>query len=502
MQRFTASRADLTLLVGYVAQVYGAVVSIAFAPFILRAIGAEAYGLVGVFLVAQAWFQLLDAGLTPAMTRESARFSGGAASAVSLKQTLKGLEAVVMLSALPFLIMAVLAARHVAENWVQRESLSVSDVVIAINLMALILMLRWVSGVRRGLLIGFEQHDTIYGVNMLIATLRFPCIVVFFTLIEPSSTSYFTYQFGISVVEVLVLWFYSQSLVPKGLNRNVLSCICSLRSIAPFALNHGFLALLWILISQSDKLLLSRLLTLSHFGYFTLAIAAAAGVNLITLPIRQMLMPALSRLKAQGDEAGLLASYRRATRVAVVSLSGVTVLFVFFGHAVMLAWTGDARAAAIGGHVLAWYALGNAAMAVATFSYYLQYASGRLSMHTWGTLGFLFVFVPVLYVTTTTYGVQGAAIIWAIAWVVYLFTWVSVTHHVHLPGQVLRWLFNDVLRIFIPVLALGAITRYLTELPDDRVLLALLLTAYGALYSVTGLLVSGLVPVQRFWLNR
>ena len=66
-------------------QAYVAGVGIVALPFYLRLLGAEAYGLAGFFAMLQAWFLLLDIGLTPTMARETARFRGHGTYTVTLK---------------------------------------------------------------------------------------------------------------------------------------------------------------------------------------------------------------------------------------------------------------------------------------------------------------------------------------------------------------------------------------------------------------------------------
>jgi len=297
----------------------------------------------------------------------------------------------------------------------------------------------------------------------------------------------------------VLLWLLCRKLLPSTSPVNWLEAIKSLRSIAGFALNHGFLALVWILIVQTDKVLLSRFLPLSQFGYFTLAAAAAHGVNLVLLPIGQFLMPRLSRLTASKNETALVVTYRRLTRVALVAVSGATVLFMFFPQEVLMVWTNNAEFAQIGHPVLAWYSLGNAAMALSGYAYYLQYAKGDLKLHTWGTVGFLTVIVPALYFSVKQYGLTGASVTWAVFWVLYLLSWVTWTHRFLLQRLHWHWLFGDVLAIFLPVLVVGAIMKQFTNLPESRVLLALSLLLIWLFYSAVALCFSRLVPFGRWY---
>ena len=82
------------ILASYATQIYVTLVGILILPLYLKYMGAEAYGLVGFFTMLQAWFNLLDMGLTPTVARETARFRGGATDALSYLRLLRGLQRV------------------------------------------------------------------------------------------------------------------------------------------------------------------------------------------------------------------------------------------------------------------------------------------------------------------------------------------------------------------------------------------------------------------------
>ena len=485
-------RGAAVVVFGYFVQAFTTLLSMGFSPYILRTIGPEAYGLAGVFLIALSWFQLLDAGLTPTLTRVTARYRGGATDASALRNTLKGLETIVLAAAVPVALLAHLASGPVAEHWFQRETIDAAQVAWSLGLMALVLLVRWASGLRRAVLAGFERHLLQNAILALVAILRFPCIVLYFWWVEPGPVAYFAYQLAVSLLEALLLWACSRSLLPRAKTLSMPACIRSLRSIAAFALDHGFAAVLWVLITQTDKMVLSRSLPLADFGYFSLAMAAAAGVSLIAMPIDQVLLPKLARLHAEGQQASLLQTYHRYSRAAVVFVGSTAVLFAFFGQELMLAWTGDAHIASRVGGVLGWYAVGNAAIALCMLPYYLLYASGDLKRYTRGSMALLALTVPVMLWAATEHGMIGASLAWAALGVLYLLTWVTLTHRQFLDGQHWRWLVDDVLRIIAPVVAIAYAFRMSVQLPEDRFGLALAIAGMAAALFAVALFVSGL----------
>ena len=80
------------ILVNYASQIYVTLVGIVVVPLYIKYMGAEAYGLVGFFAMLQTWFMLLDMGLTPTMARETARFRGGAISALTYRRLARALD--------------------------------------------------------------------------------------------------------------------------------------------------------------------------------------------------------------------------------------------------------------------------------------------------------------------------------------------------------------------------------------------------------------------------
>lgn len=51
-------------------RVWAGLIGLVFIPVYIRYLGIEAYGLIGLFAVMQAWLVLLDMGMTPTLTRE------------------------------------------------------------------------------------------------------------------------------------------------------------------------------------------------------------------------------------------------------------------------------------------------------------------------------------------------------------------------------------------------------------------------------------------------
>ena len=80
----------------YLGQGWRVIMSLAFVPIYIKYLGIEAYGLIGIFVMLQAWLALLDMGMRPALVREMARFTGGALDTQSIWDLLRSIELIAL----------------------------------------------------------------------------------------------------------------------------------------------------------------------------------------------------------------------------------------------------------------------------------------------------------------------------------------------------------------------------------------------------------------------
>lgn len=435
----------------YLSQIYVTLVGILMLPFYLRYLGPEAYGLIGFFTMANGWFQLLDMGLTPTFTREVARFRGGATAASTLRGLLHALEAIFVAVALLAAGAAAWLARPIAADWLKVEHLPLHEVTLTVMLMGLILPLRWIAGLYRGAIYGFERQVWLGSFNALVASARFIGVLPLLVYLGATPARFFAFQLAIAVVELLVLMAVTYRLMPRVADGAAFDW-GALRSVLRFALATAFAGTVWVLLTQSDKLLLSRMLPLGDYGRFSLAVLVASGVSAIAAPLSQALLPRLSLLAAGGDESGLVALYRRATQAMCVIVAPATLTLAFFAEPILHSWTGDPAVAQQAAPILTLYAIGNGLLAVSAFPYYLQHAFGDLRLHLIGNGLLLVLLIPTIVWATARFGAIGAGIAWA-AWnAAYFLLWLPLVHRRLLPGLHGAWLLQDVAAIGLTAL--------------------------------------------------
>jgi O-antigen/teichoic acid export membrane protein len=241
----------------------------------------------------------------------------------------------------------------------------------------------------------------------------------------------------------------------------------------------AFTSSVWVLVTQTDKLVLSKILPLADYGYFTIAVLLASGIMIVSGPISGALMPRMARLQAEGQHEELISLYRKATQMVTVAAVPTALMLAFFAPQVLWAWTGDADLVSKTAPALTLYAVGYGFLALGAFPYYLQYAKGDLKLHLIGNALFVVVLTPSVIWASSAYGMTGAGWAWLVSNLVYFIVWTPLVHQRFAPGLHSKWLFMDITRLSLPTIVLIVILKYWLSWSDQRGVIFLQLIMIG-----------------------
>jgi len=467
----------------YAGQAYALLVGILIMPFYLGHLGAEAYGLIGFFSVMQAWLQLLDAGLSPSLVRAVAHQQGSPTADRSTGRLLRSFEMIFLpLAALCCLAMY-LGSEWIAIHWLNAKQLSAQTLIDCICLMGIIIALRLYSTLYKSGIQGLEQHAWLNAANVIIATLRYFGGLLLVSVYSQDPIDFFIFQAVVGVIETLIFAARAYQQMPTP-NWHTGFDWALVKPILPFAANMSGAAILWIVLTQIDKVLLSELLPLHEYGYFSLVALITTGIMMLSNPVAQTLLPRLTVLMAEGRRDDMHALFLAAHRFICTFMFPLAALIALHADSMVYAWSGDQAAAQWCRSILPWYSLGSAIMAASAFQFYLQYAYGQMRLHMWYSVVSALITVPVMFVSIHYYGAMGAALAWFILRLVSFAIWPAIVHNKLAPGVHGQWL-RDVIRISVMTGAGLAISE-----PIFR-----MFAAEDRLSTFMGLAISGLITL-------
>lgn len=495
------------ILANYASQIYAMIVGVIMAPVYLSFMGREAFGLIGFFTMMTAWFQLLDMGLSPTMARETARFRGGAIGVDVLRSHLRALEVIFGSTAVAGSVALVLLSDQIATHWLKVRELPVEQVSHAVVLMGLAVPLRWISGLYRGVVNGFEHQVWLSGYNIAIATMRFVGVLAIFVTLGATPVHFFAYQVAVSLVELIGLIAATYGLVRRGGGTRKKFSWRPLAGNLAFSLTIAVSATIWVVVMQTDKLVLSKILPLAEYGIFSIAIVAAAAINAANIPFNQALLPRLTKLVAENNNVGVASVYSAATQAVCVLMVPAVTMLAYFAGPILRAWTDDPQIANRGAPVLCLYAIGNGCVSLNSFVYYIQYAKGDLRLHFIGHGLLLALLVPAYLLLAPRYGAIGTGAAWASVNGLYALFWIPVVHARVFRGQHWKWLLHDVLPIAVPPVLSGALLTAIIPWPTGRLATCITLAALSAILLAiaaagSSVMRKTVVAVCASWLSR
>jgi len=471
--------------------------SLAFIPLYIKFLGIEAYGLIGFFVTLQALFGLLDLGLSSTLNRELARYSAQPGQEQKMRDLVRTLETIYWGMAILISVTVISLAPFIADYWIKAENLSVETVQQSVVLLGIAIAFQWPLSFYSGGLMGLQRQALYNVLNSGLATLRGVGAVLILWLVSPTIEAFFTWQVVISLLSTALIALALWHSLPKG-KRTAHFDKQLLHSIWRFAAGMTAISVITIFLVQLDKILLSTLLPLKMFGYYTLASVAAAALYQFVGPIFTALFPKFSQLVALNDNKGLTALYHRACQLMSVVILPAALVLAMFSYEVMLLWTGDPITAKNTHWLVSLLVIGNALNGLMNLPYGLQLAYGWTKLAFYTNVVAVLLLVPMLIVMVHYYGAIGAAIVWVTLNTGYVLISFQIMHSRLLKGEQWHWYREDVGLPLTAALATAGLGRWL--LPADMAPLTTVIYLAGV--SLATLTVTAMVtPQVRLWLR-
>ena len=400
------------LIANYLGQGWTALMGLAFIPLYIKYLGIESYGLIGLFAVLTTCLGLLDMGMTPTLSREMARFTGGSHGAESIRDLLRSIEILTFSIALLIAVGVALCAPWIATYWLSGEKLPVHIVIQSITIMGIVSALRFVETIYHGSINGLQRQVLFNIANSSIATLRGLGAVAILVWVSPTIQAFFLWQGLLSFITLGILASLTYSSLPP-INRRARFSPNALRSVWRFAGGMFVISFLALLLTQVDKVLLSKLLTLGEYGYYALAAAVAGALSMLIWPITQSVYPRFCELHVADDRAMLADTYHKSAQLVSVLAGSAAIVMILYGEMFLQLWTQNASLASRTAPMLSLLVLGNLLNGLMWIPFQTQLAHGWTSLSVKVNVVAVAVVVPAILLVTPRYGAIGAAWVWA-----------------------------------------------------------------------------------------
>jgi O-antigen/teichoic acid export membrane protein len=242
---------------------------------------------------------------------------------------------------------------------------------------------------------------------------------------------YFLSQVLLTLVGLLITAYALYHALPAGISTNELTNsnlqklmlrfnLERFNACKRFAAGMAITSTCVFFIMQTDKIILTKLVSLEQFGYYTVAISIAATIAGAAGIISRSILPRMTQLVALNETEALKTLYIKSSSFVAWLVLPIAGLLIVFNQQFLTLYLGNIDRVAYIAPVFALLMFGYAVHSLMYIPYALTLAHGwtRYGINT--SIVVIVAMTPITILATLKYGVIGAASAWVVLSLGYL----------------------------------------------------------------------------------
>ena len=449
----------LNIVANLVGKVWSAAIAIVLIPQYIKYLGIESYGLVGFYGTLIGSMALLDLGLSTTINRELAKFKSTKSDPGGARDLAFSLECVYWAIGLLICLLIISLSWFIANHWVKVEHLPLTVVKRSIMLMGAVIAFQWPISLYNGGLTGLDKQVLNNSITVVMSTLRAAGVIIILKYYSPTLEAFFLWQAALSLVFVITMrWAMWWSMPAKELKPKFSGN--QLNNIWRFAAGMTGISLVTFFLMQIDKIVLSKILPLSQFGYYTLAFTIATSIGMIVGPISITFFPRFSGIIASGKEDELKSLYHQSCKLMATFIFPICFVLIFFIREILTIWTKNSVTTDSTYLMAQILIIGSMLNALMVMPYNLLIANGWTRFTIYQNIIAAIILVPLLFWWTSRYGAIGATFVWLSVNAGYVIISQPIMHRKILKTELLKWYWNDTIVPMIPPLIVVLVIKF------------------------------------------
>lgn len=421
-------------------------------PLYLRILGVDAVGVIGFYNTMFTAMGVVEYAIGTMIMREMAKLSEIRGGAQLQRDLLRTTEILYLFGTLAVGITVSLAAPAIVHVWLSRSTLGEDVLGQCVMLMGWTVTLQLFVSLYLNALNGMEHQLRANILAIAMACARGGGALIVLLMIAATIEAYFAAQLVavslILLVSAVTVWqtlprASNPATVRPGLLRSTWHDTRSLTGSA----------LLFVLLSQADKLIASALLPLKEFGYYVIASTVAGLMWSVYGSVGTALTPRFTRLVTLRAHDQIRSLFHSSSQFICLLLLPVAVVAIFHAESLIFLWTGDGIIAAHAAPLVRLLTIGTLLACVTCGSTTLQLGAGFTEFGLLNNVLWI-AGLPLTYFGTLKYGVEGATIMWLVGGILALTVAPTLLHRRLLKGEQTRWYLFD---LAIPAAAAGLV---------------------------------------------
>lgn len=424
-------------------------------PVYIRYLGVGAYGIIGFYVSIQALLAFLDMGIGITLNREMARNYHDREQIGYLRTLSHSLQVVYWCIGLGIGLILFLAAPYLAKGWFRETTVPVQTIGYVFMILAITLIMRWPYGLYTSGIRGMQRQVSlnIYEIFWNLTKSIGSWLVLKY--ISPTLAAFLWYQCIVSFLQttgiVILFWNYLGSTKsPLNFDFGIL------KKVGRFAVGMGAGSIIASVVAQMDKIVVSKVVSDTEFGFYNIANNIAMLVFSISLPIYMALFPHFTKQVQDGNRAKLSAEFHYYSRLLSSLLLPFGIIIIIHAKTVLSLWLKDEWLATHSAPILQWLMAGTVFNALMMPVHTLLLAHSRIRFMLISQVIELTCMFPLLLFLISKFGVIGGATgVFILFFGYFLIQAPLIFKTTHFTPMALNWYLKDILIFLIPLAAIS-----------------------------------------------
>lgn len=423
--------------------VYGGVLIVLCTPLFVSLVGIEGYAIISFWLMMQLLLLVFDMGLGATLVKEFASASSGPNGNRFKLDLLKTFEALLIVIAVVLAILLIFFANLGGGFWFKSSKIPSDEMSTILMIMAFALALQFPSSLYISGLVGLHRHRDVSLLQIGWNTARYGLGVVGL-LFGKNLLLFFIVQCAVALMQLLsIRWILLSKIENSSGYRAQFSLTLILRAM-PFSMGIAATSLIGIILTSTDRLILSVMLTTEELGKYALAFSAAGLLQMAVQPFYRVYFPRFSALVSYGDYKALRELYFDGCSFIAALIIPIAVVGVVFADYLFFAWMGYSYPETTLTFRILLVFMGLSGLMWLPAA--LQHANNWTQLHTQTMAAALLIGVPISYYSIEKYGLVGGSFIWVINGTMQITLELFLMHRRILIGDARTWLIAVAVR--------------------------------------------------------
>lgn len=447
------------ILANFFGSAWNGFVALIFLPYYIHLMGGEAFAIISVFISLINILSVLDLGISPTLNRELAICSVHN-SIEKMRNILRSLECTYFPIVLMTSLILLSSSSLIANQWLNSNKLQPFVIEQSLMIMSVVVALHLLTNFYSAGLSGLQFQVFLNVVNVIMNTLRYAGVVPIMLCFSTSPVVFFLWQLIINLLHLLIVRQILWKKIHSSLHKPLFIADI-IKNIWRFSFAVSVINLLGMITINMDKILLSKLLTLEEFGYYSVASVIAMSIApRLASPFFAAVYPRLTQYVKEGNTELIVFLYHRACQALSTTIIPATVFISLYSNSILLLWTGSQTVSDYADIILIYLSIGCLFNGIKYIPYALQLSYGWTKLSMFANITSLMIITPLIFYFYPKYGATGAAFSWFFVNSSVTLVSVSIMHKYLLNNKEgIRWFVYDNGIVLLIVLIIGVLLK-------------------------------------------